>query len=174
MQISEKDRKSLELPRNLDEWKYNNYDKEMLSSVDVVVRLYVIDAQFHESLDLFSENDSYMKITLGDKVIKDPKIIKDENCPKFYKCFQFTHSFPGPSELKIQFYDHDTLKYDELIGETIIDVERRYFDKKWRKLENHPIEKRPLLIPSRTRPQGSMRCFLDIFPKQSETLIRNP
>jgi len=28
-----------------------------------------------------------MKISLGEKVIKDAKIVNDRDCPKFFKCF---------------------------------------------------------------------------------------
>ena len=35
--------------------------------MDVVIRVYVIDAIFYENLDFNSENDSYAIIKLGDK-----------------------------------------------------------------------------------------------------------
>ena len=43
--------------------------------------------------------------------------------------------------------DEDKLKKDEEIGETKIDLEKRYFDKLWRNHEEKPIEKRKLYLP---------------------------
>ena len=31
--------------------------------------------------------------------------------------------------MEVKFYDHDPLNQDDLIGETKIDIERRYFDR---------------------------------------------
>ncbi len=87
-------------------------------------------------MDLTSENDSYISLKLGDKKIVDKKTIENENNPKIFHCFEFEHTLPGPSELLIQFYDEDTLKLDELIGETKIDVERRFFDRTFREHKN--------------------------------------
>ena len=56
----------MELPKNINEWKYNKRDSEILKSVDVIVRVYIIDALFENSLDYLSENDSYVIIKLGD------------------------------------------------------------------------------------------------------------
>ena len=47
---------------------------------------------------------------------------------------------PGASDLKIKFWDEDIIKKDDLIGETIIDIERRFFDQKWRSFEHLPAE----------------------------------
>lgn len=43
--------------------------------------------------------------------------------------------------------DEDKLKKDELIGETKIDLEKRFFDKIWRNYDEKPIEKRMLYLP---------------------------
>ncbi len=43
--------------------------------------------------------------------------------------FEFDVAFPMDSFLKIQVMDYDTLSADDLIGETIIDLENRFFTK---------------------------------------------
>ena len=147
LNISEEDRNILELPSSLNEWKYNKRDAEILKSSDVIVRVYVIDAQFENSLDYTSENDSYVVVKFGDKEIVDSKIEQDQNSPKINKCYEFEATLPGTSTLSIKFMDEDRLKKDEEIGETKIDIEKRYFDKLWRNHEEKPIEKRKLYLP---------------------------
>lgn len=53
----------------------------------------------------------------------------------------FEHILPGNSNLKVTFYDEDDFSRDDKIGVVEIDLERRFFDKKWRSLMNVPIEK---------------------------------
>lgn len=93
-----------------------------------MVRVYIIDAEFFESMDYNSDNDSYIVLKLGNKTIIDNQVEMDQNIPKFFKCFEFEHEFPGPSNLNISFYDQDSIRPDDLIGSTEIDVERRFFD----------------------------------------------
>ena len=154
-----------QLPHNIEKFKHNKLDTEILRSVDVIIRVYVIDAMFSKSMDFNSENDSYLVVKLDKKKFKDEKKIMDRNEPKFFSLFEFDHTFPGPSDLKIKFYDYDPIKFDEFIGETIIDVERRFFDQQWRNFKEHPIETRPIFHPSSSVEIGSCRLFLEVFDK---------
>jgi hypothetical protein len=133
--------------------------------VDVIVRVYVIDAIFTKSMDINSENDSYLVVKLDKKKYKDEKTIMDKNNPKFFSTFTFEHTLPGPSDLKIKFYDYDSIKFDEFIGETVIDIEQRFFDQQWRGFEHHPIENRPIFHPSSSVEIGSTRLFVEIYDK---------
>ena len=47
------------------------------------------------------------------------------------KCFEFDAEFPGASPMKIQAYDYDDLFGDDMIGETIIDLDDRFFSPEW-------------------------------------------
>lgn len=156
-----------EIPYNADNFKNNSLDKEILKSVTVTIRLYIIDAIFNVSKDLNSENDSYIKVEFNGKKYTDSNKIMNRNNPKFFSMFEFEHVFPGPSDLKIQFYDYDALKSDEFIGETIIDTERRFFDKRWRSFNEHPIESRLISHPSSIVSVGQTRLFVDIFDKNT-------
>ena len=172
LDLKEKDRKILELPSSLEEWKYSKTDSEMLKTVDCVIRVYIVDAGFDQSMDFNSENDSYITLKLGDMEIEDKKIIHNENNPRIFKCYEFEHTFPGPSDLTIKFTDHDIIKRDDLIGETTIDLERRFFDRKFRSFKEKPIEKRKLYLPSLSRSCGFMRCWVDMVAKEEISKLK--
>ena len=165
LELTNKEKKQFEIPSDLEEWKYSKIDEQILKSEDVIIRLYVIDAKFFDSQDFNSENDSYMQIEFGDKKLTDEKVIQDKNDPSFFSKFEFEHKFPGASDLKIKFYDEDFLKRDDLIGETVIDLERRYYDQRWQKLKNKPIETRQIYHPSIKSSRGNCRLWVEIFPK---------
>lgn len=63
---------------------------------------------------------------------------------------------PGPSTLTIEVWDYDSFGFDDLIGITKIDLEDRFFNKKWLNLypDKKPIEERTLEIKSSAAPQG--------------------
>jgi hypothetical protein len=51
----------------------------------------------------------------------------DEPNPQFHKCYEFIQQFPGSPVLEIKAYDYDDFFGDDLIGETVIDLDDRYF-----------------------------------------------
>lgn len=76
----------------------------------------------------------------------------------------FETTIPGPSLLKLQVWDYDTLFSDDFIGETEIDIEDRFFSPKWNSLTHKPIELRSLFAPTSSVQQGQLRLWLDILP----------
>lgn len=67
----------------------------------------------------------------------------------------------------MQVWDYDILKSDDLIGETVIDLENRHFSKKWRSLTQKPIETRVLRQPTSSLPRGKIRLWLELIPLES-------
>ena len=59
--------------------------------------------------------------------------------------------------------DYDKLFSDDLVGETSIDIEDRYFDDRWQALVNKPIEVRKLYHPDYEMPQGEVMMWLEMF-----------
>ncbi len=57
-------------------------------------------------------------------------------------------TLPGVSTLDIQIWDHDRFSKDDLMCETKIEIEDRYFSRQWRGLKEQPIETRVLKHPS--------------------------
>ena len=160
-----------ELPTDLESFQHNRMDREMLRSVDVVIRVYMIEATFTKSYDISSENDTYLELELNGKKLKSDGTVMDKNRPKFYSMFTFEHTLPGPSDIHIRFYDYDPFKHDEFIGETVVDIERRFFDRRWRSFKEHPIEVRDVLHPNSSIPVGQTRLFVEIFDKSEPVPI---
>jgi Ca2+-dependent lipid-binding protein len=80
---------------------------------------------------------------------------------------------PGSSKLRLQVIDYDSLFSDDLIGETSIDIEDRYFDNRWQALESKPIEVRQLYHPDYEVSQGEVLMWIEMFD-QGEDIKLEP
>jgi C2 domain len=80
---------------------------------------------------------------------------------------------PGTSQLEIRVWDHDFLVKDDLIGQTTIDLENRFFSKKWRKLEYPPIETRNLKSPLSSVNRGRIKLWVEIFSVRDLESLKN-
>ena len=152
-----------QLPYELDKFKYSNVDREILKGVKVLIRIYVVDALFNWSQDFQSENDSYIRVEMDGHQTQESRKIKNNNQPKFFSTFQMEHTLPGASDIRIKFFDSDPLKADEFIGETVIDIEQRFFDRQWRSFKEHPIESRNIYHPSSAIDVGVCRLFVEAY-----------
>lgn len=124
-------------------------------------------------MDSNGYSDVYVKAILG-KDTKKSKIHQTTNDPLIYERYDLTTIMPGASQLKLQAWDHDIIGYDDLIGQTIIDLEDRWFSKQWsqlglgyqsEKLERlalKPLERRSLWTPLSSSSQGTLGLWLDI------------
>lgn len=98
--------------------------------MDFTVRVYVVLASHLPQMDINGRCDPYIKLILGKFTYSDRKnYIYKETDPIFGKCFELKGTFPWDHTLKISVMDHDTCFSDELIGETSIDLENRYYTK---------------------------------------------
>ena len=139
-------------------------DGAAFKQVKVNVRLYVVDAEIYEEMDIGSEPDPYLVIKLGNQVRDDSKSrIDDQKAPKFYKMYQFEHMLPGAGTLQITMMDYDPLKSDEIIGTTEIDIEARFFDPVYRNLPLYPIETRSLTRGDNQQALGTIRLWVEVF-----------
>jgi len=142
-------------------------DLDFIKKTHCVVRVYVINCGNLAAKDENSNSDPYLVLTLGDKTINDSKYyFDDEPNPDFYKLYELPAVLPGAGLLRIQVYDKDDFKKDDLIGETTLDIEDRWFSKKYRNLDEVPIERRELYNPVSSVSQGCIRLWVDIVPRE--------
>ncbi|CAH1775865.1 unnamed protein product, partial [Owenia fusiformis] len=98
--------------------------------ISVKVRVYVLKCNDLHPADMNGKADPYIIIRLGRQSHSDKEnYISKQLNPVFGKCFEFDATFPMDSLLTVQIYDWDLIKTDDLIGETKIDLESRYYSR---------------------------------------------
>ncbi|XP_006879370.1 PREDICTED: fer-1-like protein 6 [Elephantulus edwardii] len=98
--------------------------------VKVLVRVYIVAAFNLSPADPDGKSDPYIVIKLGKTEIKDrDKYIPKQLNPVFGRSFEIQATFPKDSLLSVLIYDHDMIGTDDLIGETKIDLENRFYSK---------------------------------------------
>ncbi|XP_065176222.1 myoferlin-like isoform X2 [Sycon ciliatum] len=96
-----------------------------------IIRVYVIKGMNLQSQDASGKNDPYLRIYLGSERLVNDKsnYIPNTVDPVFGKMFQVKASLPVEHQLKVQVMDWDLLSADDLVGETVIDLEDRLLTK---------------------------------------------
>ncbi|KAG4068663.1 hypothetical protein HA402_002354 [Bradysia odoriphaga] len=98
--------------------------------IHVLVRVYIVKASDLHPMDLNGKADPYVVLQLGSKRISDKEnYVSKQLNPVFGKCFEIEATFPQDSMLNIQVLDWDLVGSDDLIGETRIDLENRFYSK---------------------------------------------
>ncbi|TMW49673.1 hypothetical protein DOY81_005242 [Sarcophaga bullata] len=98
--------------------------------IHVLVRIYIIKATDLHPMDLNGKADPYVVLHLGSKRISDKEnYVSKQLNPVFGKCFEIEATFPQDSMLTVQIFDWDLVGSDDLIGETRIDLENRFYSK---------------------------------------------
>ncbi|KAJ1523524.1 hypothetical protein ONE63_001375 [Megalurothrips usitatus] len=98
--------------------------------IHVLVRVYIVKANDLHPMDLNGKADPYIVLQLGSKRISDKEnYISKQLNPVFGKCFEFEATFPQDSMLTVQILDWDLVGADDLIGETRIDLENRFYSR---------------------------------------------
>ncbi|KAI8430623.1 hypothetical protein MSG28_000832 [Choristoneura fumiferana] len=98
--------------------------------IHVLVRVYIVKATDLHPMDLNGKADPYIVLHLGSKRISDKEnYVSKQLNPVFGKCFEIEATFPQDSMLTIQVLDWDLLGSDDMIGETKIDLENRFYSR---------------------------------------------
>uniref|UniRef100_A0A670IJH9 C2 domain-containing protein n=1 Tax=Podarcis muralis TaxID=64176 RepID=A0A670IJH9_PODMU len=96
--------------------------------IKVLVRIYIVKATNLSPADPNGKADPYLVVKIGQQQ-KDTKerYIPKQLHPVFGEVLELSISFPIESELTISIFDHDLVGSDDLIGETKIDLENRFY-----------------------------------------------
>ncbi|XP_041638940.1 fer-1-like protein 4 [Cheilinus undulatus] len=96
--------------------------------IKVLVRVYIVKATTLTPTDPNGKADPYLVVTIGEQSqnTQDRYIPKQLN-PTFGEVFEFNVSFPLETDLLIEVMDHDMLGSDDIIGETRVDLENRFY-----------------------------------------------
>jgi hypothetical protein len=98
--------------------------------IHVLVRVYIVKGTDLHPMDLNGKADPYVVLQLGSKKISDKEnYVSKQLNPVFGKCFEIECCFPQDSMLTVQIFDWDLVGSDDLIGETKIDLENRFYSK---------------------------------------------
>ncbi|XP_061094120.1 otoferlin-like [Conger conger] len=98
--------------------------------INILVRVYVVRATDLHPADINGKADPYIAIKLGKSEIRDKEnYISKQLNPIFGKSFDVEATFPMESLLTVSIYDWDLVGTDDLIGETKIDLENRFYSK---------------------------------------------
>ena len=152
---------------------FEDINKYMLIKTPVILRIYILQLLNLADRDLLSESDPYIRILLGEKTLinEKKKYFSDKRNCDWYQHYDLLIEMPGSAKLTIQVMDHNPIFKDELIGETSIDIENRYFDPRWQSLVNKPVETRTLYNPDYEEQQGQITMWLEMFDKNEEELF---
>uniref|UniRef100_W5MHL5 Fer-1 like family member 4 n=1 Tax=Lepisosteus oculatus TaxID=7918 RepID=W5MHL5_LEPOC len=96
--------------------------------IKVLVRVYMVKATNLAPTDPNGKADPYVVVKVGQQHLdsKERYIPKQLN-PVFGEVFELTVSFPLETELTLAVFDHDLVGSDDMIGETRIDLENRFY-----------------------------------------------
>eukprot|EP00003_Mantamonas_plastica_P016707 TRINITY_DN2790_c0_g1_i2.p1 TRINITY_DN2790_c0_g1~~TRINITY_DN2790_c0_g1_i2.p1 ORF type:complete len:460 (+),score=162.14 TRINITY_DN2790_c0_g1_i2:1153-2532(+) len=145
--------------------------KERMNEEKRIIRVYV-----YRGTGMTRKQIMYPVVTTGDW---DPKHTASgvqhrtetkTSKPAFYECYEVQAFLPGDADLKIQIYQYNVVFADELIGETTVDLEARYYNQSWLNVDLKPREFRSLWSPSSQLPQGKIECRIEILtPEQARS-----
>uniref|UniRef100_A0AAV2K3P4 C2 domain-containing protein n=2 Tax=Knipowitschia caucasica TaxID=637954 RepID=A0AAV2K3P4_KNICA len=100
------------------------------NSVKVIVRIYIVSATNLHPADPDGRADPYIVLRLGKNEIKDrDNYIPKQLNPTFGRSFEIQAKFPQESLLSVLIYDFDLVGGDDLMGETLIDLENRFYSR---------------------------------------------
>jgi hypothetical protein len=153
--------------------EYNDFKDKIRRIEACKIRLYVLRASNLQPVDggwlLTHDPDPYLQIQLeGNKDIKTlvERTGQPTTNPEFYHFTELDAKLPGAGVLKIGVYDKSFLMGEQLLGETSIDLEDRWFHPKWSSAEMKPMENRNLYKPTSRSAQGTLMLWVDIFTVQ--------
>ncbi|XP_066930260.1 otoferlin-like isoform X4 [Clytia hemisphaerica] len=98
--------------------------------VNVLIRCYIVRALDLHPTDINGKSDPYVVLTLGKQKMKDrDNYVSKQLNPIFGRVFDFEAIIPMDNMMTVGVYDYDMVGSDDLIGETRIDIENRFYSR---------------------------------------------
>lgn len=168
--------------------------------------MYILRGVNLQPCDSNGKADPYVKLKLGKKKVSARKQhLKKTLNPEFYQAFELATVLPGDSQLKvwclasfalawhsthvphtthphaclkIEVWDHDLVMSDDLIGTTVIDLEDRWYDGRWKSLGEKALaqderlrEARKLTEQSDSKVEDPVRVLRRPFDQRSSAPV---
>ena len=108
-------------------------------------RIYLCRLYFLKGKSLISEYHdkptTSLRIKYGSQTIdlKDKTFVEEESNPEYYVCQDVVVELPGPATIRVEVVEHRKVLKDHVLGYTDIDLEKRYFTRKWHLMLRKPI-----------------------------------
>ncbi|XP_046666884.1 otoferlin [Homalodisca vitripennis] len=103
---------------------------ELSDRVKLLVRVYCVKAFDLHPADPNGKADPYIEVATPSNVVSDKlNYVPNQLNPVFGRCLEIAATFPVDTMLAIRVMDWDRLTKHDLIGETIIDLENRFYSK---------------------------------------------
>ena len=156
---------ALKLEKKVGQFLYDDQlQKKLEKNIKCKVQAYILEGFNMARRDLFSESDPFLIVKCGpEQVNEEDNYQTDEPNPKFNTCYEFNVDFPGAYPLEIWVYDYDTFFGNDLIGNTQVDLDDRFFSMEWQSVQNKPIEYREIYHRDFEKGQGTLKLWVDIF-----------
>jgi hypothetical protein len=134
-----------------------------------IVRVYILRGLELRPTNSNGLSNAYIVATLGPKSVGNrTEAVKDTLYPPFFRMLEFKAALPGPGQLVVKLFNaNDSVlpgATDHFIGETMIDLEDRWFSEEWRKYAaKPPLERRTLSLRRGGGAQGRLEMFVEIL-----------
>jgi hypothetical protein len=111
---------------------------EIMKPKDYICRVYVTRGIGVGGSD--QAPTTYLRLSLAGvvKSLKSTTLRKDTCNPEYYVCQDLVCKIPGTAMLHVDVMSDETFGDDEIIGTTKIDMEDRFFSKKWNLINIDP------------------------------------
>eukprot|EP00639_Heterosigma_akashiwo_P002728 CAMPEP_0194586124 /NCGR_PEP_ID=MMETSP0292-20121207/18221_1 /TAXON_ID=39354 /ORGANISM="Heterosigma akashiwo, Strain CCMP2393" /LENGTH=1684 /DNA_ID=CAMNT_0039441823 /DNA_START=144 /DNA_END=5198 /DNA_ORIENTATION=+ len=92
-----------------------------------------------------------------------------------FHCFEFETTMPGCPQVDIKLKDKDAMGRASTLGETMVDLEDRWYNPAWRKLglrggdpkrALRPLEVRHLTVKDALDAQGTLALWVEVLPRE--------
>lgn len=103
---------------------------DMSDRVKLLVRVYCLRAHHLHPADLNGSADPFVEIATSSQCVSDKSnCVHRQLNPVFGRCLELSAELPKDTVLSVRVIDYDRISKNDFIGETLIDLENRFYSK---------------------------------------------